>query len=209
MPVPEPALVLAERSLLPGLDTQEGAEQVLLFGSWFEPSQALLRRADSQEFVWKQVCRSKTGVRGAVWDELIANDDRHFKNFLFAGSKWLLIDHDKALPPLAEIIKEQHGLTEYRTAVNQLARRMLSARPQDHGLEIEASLVSNTKRKLDLMTHFMTSWQAENRQIAGIYKHSETVLRTIAIRTAAISLLMQRRLRNPETGILEWTSSSQ
>jgi hypothetical protein len=46
------------------------------------------------DFVWGKICEDEIAPTGAVWDELVANPDRHVQNLLFDGSKWWLFDHN-------------------------------------------------------------------------------------------------------------------
>jgi hypothetical protein len=214
LPIPQPALVIADREFLP--DVPAGAsDQVLLFGSWFEPSQQLLRRPQNEKFVWNKVCESKAGAPGAIWDELVANDDRHYKNFLFDGAKWWLIDHDKALPPLAQLERQvaaligagSQTLVEFRASVNQLAMKMLFHRPENHGMQTEAAAILRLKAQVDTMCLYVRAWTHENDQLNELLKHTSVVLDAIKLRLPAVSLLISRRLSHPEYGTLSWTSS--
>ena len=114
--VPRGFLVIAEKDQLPGLParvTGGAHDKVICFGSELQwQDDTIGRPVGSQaveEWVWKRLCQTDQGPVGAVWDELVANEDRHYQNVVFDGKRWWLIDHEYSL----RIMSETEGVPNF------------------------------------------------------------------------------------------------
>jgi hypothetical protein len=214
LPVPPGMLVLADPEQLPGLPiaaqrAAATAGRVLCFGSrlqWPDDTLERLRSDDIavQDHTWNSVCAGKVGTRGAAWDELVANPDRHTGNLIFDGTRHWLIDHDLALQPLAPLMRRfaqrmvRMKVTEHKSAVNQLASQMARRRPSDHGILAQPDKFLAQRRRLQALMNFARSWVTGDAQIDAILVDAEIVLRSIDARLPALALMLNERLGVPE-----------
>lgn len=216
LPVPLPGLVVAEREDLPELPDRVKGERLLLVGSHYQKPDALLAEVlkdndAAEELIWQRVCGTNAGTQGAVWDELVANADRHSENLLFDGSAWWLFDHDLALPPASEFVKQplivdaRREAAAFTAKANLLAHEMLRRRPNDHGMmELPKKLASASKR-LQALAQWACKWQHGDTRIEGLLQLSGVVLGLIELRLPALAEQLQWRIGQPSSDSL-WTS---
>lgn len=215
--VPLPGLVVAEREDLPGLDATVKGSRFLLVGSHYQRPDALMAEvlADdpaAEQVVWDRVCATPVGQQGAVWDELIANPDRHCENVLFDGSTWWLLDHDQALEPAqrfvsnAENIQTRQEAIAHNASVNQLADELM----RRHGAQLRVLLdqckrmASGTKR-LQSLAQYSRDWTHPDTDIHHALELVSVVLGLIHLRMPALSEKVQRRLGPGEAPPTLWT----
>ena len=142
LPVPRGMLVLANPAELRGLPQSArpltGRREVLCYGSvlrWPEDTaeRGIADDARVEDFIWQRFCETKTAAPGAAWDELVANDDRHTRNFIFDGARYWLIDHELALRPLADAVRQMAQAATRQLIINNdrtIYNRTLSANGQ-------------------------------------------------------------------------------
>jgi len=219
LPIPAPALVLAERDDLKGLPASAGGQRFLLIGSQYKKPDALYAQIATnhpaaEEFVWSRLCASETGAKGAAWDELVANPDRHSENLLFDGQKWWLFDHDLALPTTADYLRADANTMTRQQAIsfqarfNQLASQMLERRPADHTLDSQAKYLGKHKTALTALAAYARGWQSDDATITGIYQITAILIDKIALRLPALAQHLHARMSRPDASSL-WTSHSQ
>lgn len=214
--VPRGVLVIADYDQLPGLPGRiRGGPQdkVLCFGSELHwPDDTMARPTGleaAEEWVWRRICESAQGAAGAVWDELVANEDRHFENVVFDGYRWWLIDHEFTLKPVAKAMKRfadpsvRTSLIEYRPPGNTLAYEV-SIRRHDHNMRAIPQSLSNLKQRLLWMTGQARSWRTGIPDVDTVLMMAWYYLSSIELRLPALPLHVESRLGN-ETGALKWT----
>lgn len=218
LPVPAPALVVAERADLGSLPDSIAGKRFLLIGSHYKKTDALYTQmvsdhAAAEEFIWDRLCASDTGAKGAAWDELINNEDRHSENLLFDGQKWWLFDHDLALPKTKDYIKKeathvtrQHALT-FQAGCNDLAKQMLARRPSTHTLDSQAKELSKHKVDLWALSNYAKDWTSPDKTIKDIFQVTAILLDKIYRRLPALAQHLYTRMERPESSSL-WTSPS-
>lgn len=220
LPVPGGALVLAEKHDLPGLPAKvRGAstDPVICFGSELQwPDDTLARPRGTyaaEEWVWGQVCQSQQGASGGVWDELVANDDRHSENLVYDGLRWWLIDHERALPSVAKVMQKfaeavaRQTVIDERASRNTLATEMLMRRPTDHKMETLPSSWTSQRQRLIWMADQAQSWSTGIPDVDTALMMAHVYLRSINLRLPALALHLQDRLARPSAASL-WNSSS-
>ncbi len=218
LPVPRPALVVADLEDLPSHPVGLKSGPVLLFGSLFQAKdQFIARRADqggqAAEYIWDQVCQAKVGPSGSAWDELVANPDRHVQNLLFDGTKWWLFDHNRALQPISKLyasIAESGARTqviEHTAKVNQLLEQVIKRRPADHGVEQEAQRLLKHAQRLKMLAIEMGKWRVPQGQVSDIVRMAAVIVDLIALRLEPLSLHIEARLKKPNAEAL-WNNST-
>lgn len=214
--VPAGRLVIADGSQLQGIPAEFESRRVICFGSQmqFPDDLPVFARSDeaAKEFVWSKLCDAPQGASGAGWDELVANEDRHHENVLFDGVRWWLFDHERALEPIAEVMRRYADLTvrqaliDYRVGRNQLASQMIQRRPRDHGLgDVPATLMAARKR-MQWLVNAAQKWKTGDSEVDGTLNIAEVVLRSIDLRLPALALHLQARLQQPQGKSL-WDST--
>jgi hypothetical protein len=217
--VPRGVLVIADKDQLPGISARVSGgptDKVLCFGSELQwPDDTLARpvgREAVEEWVWRRLCGTPQGPLGAVWDELVANEDRHFENVVFDGHRWWLIDHEFTLAPVAKAMKKfteptvRRGLIDYHPEGNTLAFEVLSRR-KDHNIPSIPATLNSSKQRLLWMTEQARVWRTGIGEVDTVLLMAWYYLSTIELRLPALPLHLDDRLRNP-TKPLKWTSSS-
>lgn len=218
--VPRGVLVIADRDQLPGLParaTNGSQEQVLCFGSELQwPDDTLARpigREAVEEWVWRRLCETPQGPAGAVWDELVANEDRHFENVVFDGHRWWLIDHEFTLQPVAKAMKRfadpqvRENVIQYQSSGNMLAYEVVSRR-RDHNVSGIPQTLNSSKQRLLWMVGQAQRWRTGLPDVDTVLMMAWYYLSSIELRLPALPLHLQNRLRNP-TKPLSWTSPSE
>lgn len=223
LPVPRGMLVLANPAELRGLPEAarplSGRSEVLCYGSvlrWPEDTAERGIEDDSrgEDFIWERFCSTKTAAPGAAWDELVANDDRHTRNFIFDGSRYWLIDHELALRPLADTVRQmaqaatRQLIIDHRAARNQVATQLRSRRPADHGMLIQPPVFLARKKALDALVHQMQAWRTDTPSLDAVLSDSETIVRGIILRLPALGEQLTRRI-STTGGPLLWESSTE
>lgn len=218
LPVPRPALVIAELEDLPLHPVGLTRSPVLLFGSLFQAedpftAQRAHQGGQAAEYIWDQVCREKAGPAGSAWDELVANPDRHVQNLLFDGTKWWLFDHNLALQPISKLYASiddsdaRAQLIEHTARVNQLLEQVVKRRPVDHGVELEAHRLSKHTQRLKILAIEMRKWQIPPGQISDIVRMAALIVDLIALRLEPLALYVEARLNKPNAEAL-WNTST-
>ena len=105
LPIPEPVLVKIPQHLLVdllGLDEDEKTPKLnIAFGSMDAdyPSLNRILNVEDNEHIWSKLQSHSKSLEAAVFDEWVANSDRHWGNLLYdGGDEFIFIDHDLALP---------------------------------------------------------------------------------------------------------------
>lgn len=220
LPVPGGALVMAEKADLPGLPQRVRGgpkDMVLCFGSelqWPDDTMARPRAADdAEEWVWQQVCHSSQGASGGVWDELVANEDRHCQNLVFDGARWWLIDHERALPSVAKVMEKfaqaiaRQAVIEERARQNILASEMLARRPMDHKMEALPAAWTGQRQRLQWLVEQSRDWAVGVPDVDTVLMMAHVYLSSIALRLPTLALHLKHRLAQPDAASL-WNSSS-
>lgn len=213
LPVPKPALVLCDREDLPGIPDAVNGGVLLLFGSSFTPEDTLWTRAKADsdfasELIWQRVCADPVGPKGAAWDELIANSDRHHHNLIFTGLKWWLFDHDKAIEPAGRLATLPPALLsefpEFVSRTNLLANEMLKRHPKDHSLDSQAAEFEKQRERLKAVAHLISKWKSPDARLKGIITDAGLLANMIASRLPALALHLSRRIGKKDGGTLQW-----
>lgn len=217
--VPRGVLVIADRDQLPGLPARVvggPTDKVLCFGSELQwPDDMAARpvgREAVEEWVWQRLCESAQGPAGAVWDELIANEDRHFENVVFDGHRWWLIDHEFTLSPVAKAMKNftepgvRQALVNFQPSGNTLAYEVVSRR-RDHNMQAVPSSLAASRQRLLWMASQAQHWKTGLAEVDTVLMMTWYYLTSIELRLPALSLHLASRIHNP-TKPLKWTSTS-
>jgi hypothetical protein len=215
LPVPLPAIVIASREDLPGLPNSAMGDQIILIGSEYkEPetffTQGMNNNPAAEEFVWNKLCASSTAASGAAWDELIANDDRHFQNALFDGQNWWLFDHDRALQNSGSFCKNPDDqqtrldLIGFKAKCNLLAEKTVERHQHNHGIEIHPIAFEKHKASLALLTSTVKNWSHPEPRINAIYSTTAILLAAIELRLPALAQHIQTRIARPNAKELTW-----
>lgn len=218
--VPAGMLVLAEKDQLPSLPrrvTGAGSNVLLCFGSEYQwPDDTAARPTEAvavEEWIWRRLCETAQAPAGAVWDELVANDDRHHENVVFDGSKWWLIDHESTLDPVAKVMKrfaEQQmrlSVIDHASPTNRLAKEVLTRRPSDHKMEAIPDVWKASRQRVAWLAEQSQKWHTPHEPVNTVLMMTHVYLRSIELRLPALALHLQSRLSKPES-ILQWNSSS-
>ena len=214
--VPQPGLVVADRSDLPDIDEGISGERLLLVGSHYQKPDALFAEATennpaAEEMIWTKVCESPVARQGAAWDELIANPDRHCENVLFDGTDWWLFDHDQALEPASRFAgKAQDAPTrqeaiDFNAKVNLLANQLLRRYSGMGRTIIDQSrkMDLNAKRLLAL-ARYAETWSHKDQDVHSTLQLIAVVLGLIHLRIPALAEKLQARVNTPTNPSL-WT----
>ena len=217
--VPRGVLVIADRDQLPGLPIRAGegmGNRVLCFGSELQwPDDTLARPVGIkavEDWVWRRLCETPQGPTGAVWDELIANEDRHFENVVFDGHRWWLIDHEFTLQPVAKAIRRftestvRAGVIDYCPPENTLAQEVLTRR-RDHNMPSVPQTMNASKQRLLWMVGQAQRWRTGIAEVDTVLMMAWYYLSSIELRLPALPLHLDRRLHQPSEK-LEWPPSS-
>ncbi|WP_325890884.1 HipA family kinase [Grimontia sp. NTOU-MAR1] len=101
IPIPEPLIVKVPASLVSSLTKCDGpTEDLYAFGSVDAdyPSLNRVLNIDDGSVVWDKLREHSKSLEAAIFDEWIANGDRHWGNLLYdGGDDFIFIDHDLAL----------------------------------------------------------------------------------------------------------------
>lgn len=223
LPVPRGMLVLANPDELRGLPPEarrlSGRTEVLCYGSvlrWPEDTaeRGIEDDARVEDFIWQRFCETKTAAPGAAWDELVANDDRHTRNFIFDGARYWLIDHELALRPLAESVRTlaqaatRQLILDHRAPRNQVAAQLRSRRPADHGMLTQPPAFQARIKTLEALALRMKTWRTGAAAIDAVLEDAETILRGIILRLPALGEQLTRRVATT-SGPLLWESSTE
>lgn len=221
LPVPRGVVVLADRDQLPGLPASArpapGGTDFICFGSLHQwPDDSITRLMDddaAEEYVWQQLCNRPVAARGAAWDELAANPDRHVRNFIFDGKDYWFIDHEAALEPIAKVMRQwavqsvRQGVLDYRARKNVVAAQLQQRRPRDHGLHEQSASLAKAQRRVEVVADRVREWQTGRSPLDSMWPLVEVALRGIALRLPALPLMVHERLQLPDKTLL-WNSSS-
>lgn len=218
--VPPGALVLAEKVDLPDLPrrvTGATTDWVICYGSELQwPDDTVARPSQApavEEWTWQRLCDTPQGPAGGVWDELVANDDRHCENVVFDGSRWWLIDHEYSLPGVAKIMKRfaeqvaRQSVVDEHAKVNILAQEVLRRRPNDHKMDTLPGSWQQFRQRLQWLADQAQHWQTGLAPVDTILMMTHIYLRSIDLRLPALALHLQQRLARPDPASL-WNSPS-
>jgi hypothetical protein len=218
--VPPGVLVLAQKSDLPDLPRRvSGApsDLVVCYGSelqWPDDTVARPTQAPAvEEWTWQRLCDTPQGPAGGVWDELVANDDRHYENVVFDGNKWWLIDHEYTLPSVAKVMKRFAEQAVRQTVVddhakqNILAEQVLRRRPKDHKMDHLPASWLPLRQRLQWLADQAQRWQTNLQPVDTVLMMTHIYLRSIDLRLPALALHLRQRLAQPDSASL-WNSSS-
>lgn len=217
LPVPRPALVIADLDDIPSHPSNLKTGPILLFGSVFQAPDPFIARRTAQdaagtEYVWGKVCADDVAPTGAAWDELVANPDRHIQNLLFDGSKWWLFDHNLALQPLAKLYKElgkdstQAKIVEHVAKVNQILDQLKQRRRADESILAEADRLVRQAKKLTVLAVEMRKWQLDSK-LEETVTIAATIVDLIALRLNPLAMHLKERLKMPSEKTL-WSETS-
>jgi hypothetical protein len=218
LPVPRPGLVVAERSLLPGVPDSVKGEVLLLVGSHYQRPDAFMASVTAsggeaaEDHIWRTLCESSTGAPAAAFDELVANADRHCENVLFDGAQWWLFDHDAALPPASQYVvspdlKERRlEAIAFMAKVNQIAREMLRRRPKDHSILAQPTQFDSRSKAVRALAIRAESWTHPDPHLEAIFRLTSVVLGLIHLRLPALAEQLHARLGSSNPPGLQWSS---
>lgn len=220
--VPAGALVLAERGQLPRLPQRvRGADTdlVMCFGSelqWPDDTTARPKLADAaEEWVWNKLCATAQGPAGGVWDELLANTDRHCENVVFDGNRWWLIDHEAALSSVARVMKQfaqaaaRQSVIDEHSKENKLASEVLRRRPSDHKMDVLPAAWGGLRTRLRWLIEQTKRWDGSTRMLPvdNVLLMTSIYLAGIDLRLPALHWHLNQRMQIPAADSL-WNSSS-
>ncbi|GEM_PF-1335303 len=218
--VPAGVIVLAEKGDLPGLPLRvKGAntDLVICFGSelqWPDDTFARPSKSDAaEEWIWQRICDTAQGPAGGVWDELVANEDRHCQNVVFDGHRWWLIDHEHTLPAVAKVMRRfaeqvaRQAVIEHAASKNALAAEVARRRPNDHQMENLPEVWTRARGRLQWLADQAQHWHTGWGHVDTILMMTHVYLRSIDLRLPALALHLERRLMKPEKASL-WSSYS-
>ena len=218
--IPSGVLVLAQKDQLRGLpkrvvDSQQ--DVVLCFGSEFQwPDDTFAKPTDTdaaREWVWSRLCQSPQGAAGGVWDELVANEDRHTENLVFDGVRWWLIDHEKTLTPLNRLMMKfadaaiRQTVISHRAPDNPIVAEMVSRRPHDHKMEALPTALVNLRVRIQWLADQARKWKTGLNDVDTVFMMTEIYLRSIDIRLPALAMQLNSRLAKQAPPAL-WSQSS-
>lgn len=95
--IPKPLIVLPDEKA----KTECGlGDNSLAFGSEDaqHPSFTKFITKENEKELWARIEKAGSALHGGVFDEWIANGDRHTDNILYSGNDYWFIDHETALP---------------------------------------------------------------------------------------------------------------
>lgn len=208
LPVPAPGLVISPRAFLPRLPIAALGDHILLIGSEYKNPDALFAQAASnnpaaEEFIWSKLCSSEAGASGAAWDELIANEDRHYQNALFDGANWWLFDHDRALLASGPFTKTPNdsnlrtALINFNAKCNILADQMVSRLRDKHGISNQPGEFSRRKTELALLSAKAQKWEHTDAKMQEVLTTTAILLSAIELRLPALAQHIQKRILQP------------
>ncbi len=218
LPVPRPGLVVAERSLLPGVPDSVKGEVLLLVGSHYQRPDAFMASVTAsggeaaEDHIWRTLCDSSTGAPAAAFDELVANADRHCENILFDGAQWWLFDHDLALPPASQYVvspelrERRLEAIAFMAKANQIAREMLRRRPRDHSILAQPTQFDSRSKGVRALAIRAESWRHPDTQLDAIFRLTSVVLGLIHLRLPALAEQLNTRLGSADPPSLQWSS---
>ncbi|MDP2488057.1 hypothetical protein Q8W38_01825 [Vibrio splendidus] len=107
LPIPEPILVKVPAHLMVELVGEESVDSSIFIGFGSKdadyPSLNRVLNVEDNELIWEKLRAHTKSLEAAIFDEWIANSDRHWGNLLYdGGDEFIFIDHDLALPEQAE-----------------------------------------------------------------------------------------------------------
>ena len=219
--VPRGMLVLADRTLLPGLPADalsvNERGEVLCFASalrWPDDTAERALEGDPAvtDYLWHRFCSTNDAAPTAAWDELVANPDRHTGNFIYDGVRYWLIDHELSLKPLADSIRRmaeaavRQAVIEHKAERNQVAAQLVERRPDDHGILDQVQPFESKKRALQGLEVTMRTWKTGSMTIDGVLELAYVVMGGIILRLPPLGLQLTERLAKPG-GSLQWTTS--
>jgi hypothetical protein len=213
LPVPSPALVLAPKSYLPGLPAASTGQLVLLIGSEYKTpdaffAQALSRNPAAEELIWSKLCDSESGAKGAAWDELIANPDRHHQNALFDGVNWWLFDHDQALLESGTFCKNPLDQTQrslmcnFSARCNVLAEQMVIRLRSQNNISAQPAQFDRHKAEMALLSTAASKWSHKHPKIQEIFSTTAILLTAIELRLPPLAQHISNRLAQPSSETL-------
>jgi hypothetical protein len=208
LPVPAPGIIIAPREFLPGLPVSVLGNEIMLVGSEYKTPDAFFARAATgnraaEEFVWRKLCASVAGPAGAAWDELVANEDRHYQNALFDGSRWWLFDHDRALMSAGPFSKNpidgnlRLELKNFRAKCNNLADQMVMRHRTSHEISAQPIEFERHRAALSLLVDAARKWTHADPRIQGIFDSTAILLEAVELRLPALALHIQARIAQP------------
>lgn len=112
LPIPEPILVKIPKHLMIELTGEEDKDDCIGFGSKDAdyPSLNRVLNVEDNELIWGKLRAHTKSLEAAIFDEWIANSDRHWGNLLYdGGDEFIFIDHDLAL---SESVKIDQAITQ-------------------------------------------------------------------------------------------------
>ncbi len=217
LPVPHPGLVLADRDWLPGVKVKHAGQQLLLVGSHYQRPDALFAEmiADNpaaEELVWQRLCSTPAARQGAVFDELIANPDRHCENVLFDGVSWWLFDHDRALAPAASFVLDSEAQAARRAAIdftakaNRLAHELVARYREDHGILEQTRRFDSGSSRLHALSQYSRDWTHPDQRVRDTLQLVGLVIGLIHLRLPALAEQISVRLGTPPEPLI-WSNT--
>ncbi len=107
LPIPEPILVKVPAHLMVDLIGEESIDSSFFIGFGSKdadyPSLNRVLSVEDNELIWDKLRAHTKSLEAAIFDEWVANSDRHWGNLLYdGGDEFIFIDHDLALPEKAK-----------------------------------------------------------------------------------------------------------
>lgn len=215
--VPQPGLVVAEREDLPDIDEGTTGQRLLLVGSHYQRPDALFAEAvenssAAEEMVWSKLCATAVAKQGAVFDELIANPDRHCENVLFDGTTWWLFDHDQALRPATDFTarpgddRARQEVIDHNAAVNQLALELVRRySKQTQAIMEQCRRLNGSAKRLNALAGYAHGWTHADAQVQHVLQLIAVVLGLISLRLPALAEKLQARIDPGRPTTALWT----
>ncbi len=212
--VPRPCLVWADPAqLAAGVATPQSAGPELMFGSAFVTQDAFFEHLASSDrddalnhAVWSHFCgEAARAARGAAFDELVANWDRHMRNLRFDGARWWLIDHDNALAPVCGTPDLVSADAAFKAHVNLIAAELATRRRDDHDMLATARRVGQARHKVQALAVVAGGWSDPDPAVQQVLRRAAQLLSVLARRMPMLEQMVGDRIGATTPTPLQWT----
>ena len=218
--IPVGSIVLAEPGDLPTLPDrviQNNPKSVICYGSelqWPDDLQARpVANSGIENLVWDCLCKTAQGPNGAAWDELVTNEDRHHENVVFDGKKWWLIDHERSLETVTQVMQRfteqtsKQKILDAQAKQNRLLREVLNRRPTDHNMNKLPKSWERMQQRLRWLASSSDKWKTNIPEVDSVLMMTSHYLWSIDLRLPTLALHLQKRMVTPNNK-LQWDSLS-
>lgn len=212
--VPRPCLVWADPAqLATGATIPPSAERELMFGSAFITQDAFFEHLAGNDHddtlskaVWSHFCNeAPRAAKGAAFDELVANWDRHMRNLRFDGSRWWLIDHDNALLPLRSTPDLERASATFKAHANLIAAELATRRRHDHDMVATARRVGQAREKVQALAAVARGWSDPDPAVQQVLQRAAQLISVLARRMPMLEQMVDDRIGARTSTPLQWT----